>query len=149
MKKPALPGGPKAEADQDDPGMITFDPFIWPSEPPEGVPFEASQDFVGLRFQGRCSDYNVADTFFPMWAEDNNLYSCWTDGKVAGMGCSSCGIRQSDRHYRKHPASLLKSSLLSSRTAQIQILHKRTQRQMVLKMTHFKSPLHLVLEAVS
>lgn len=55
-------------------------PWIWPSEPPPGCPFENSRDIAGLAFTGRYSDYDLADTWYPSWASDSNLYSPWTDG---------------------------------------------------------------------
>ncbi len=64
------------------PEGITFPSFVWPSDPPEGIPFEASRDLHGLRLLGRCSDYRVADTWYPTWAADGNLYSPFTDGAV-------------------------------------------------------------------
>lgn len=59
-----------------------FPPFIWPSEPPKDCPFEPSKDIVGIAFTGVHSDYRVADTWYPSWASDGNLYSPWTDGSA-------------------------------------------------------------------
>jgi len=59
-----------------------FPPFIWPSEPPKDCPFEPSKDIVGVAFTGVHSDYHVADTWYPSWALDGNLYSPWTDGSA-------------------------------------------------------------------
>ncbi len=61
---------------------ITFEPFVWPSQPPEDIPFEPSRDLHEIRFLGRCSDYHVADTWYSTWASDGNLYSPFTDGRV-------------------------------------------------------------------
>lgn len=73
--------------------MITFEAFEWKSTPPDGIPFEQSKDFKGIRFLGRCSDYNVADTWYPSWASDDLLYSPWTDGDTCGLfSASSAGI---------------------------------------------------------
>ncbi len=64
-----------------------FPPFIWPSQPPADCPFEPSKDIVGIAFTGVHSDYHVADTWYPSWASDGNLYSPWTDGSApARMG---------------------------------------------------------------
>jgi hypothetical protein len=52
--------------------MINFDEFIWKSCPPESIPFKQSDDFIGVRFLGRCSDYRVADTWYPSWASGKN-----------------------------------------------------------------------------
>ena len=59
-----------------------FPPFVWPSEPPKDCPFEPSKDIVGIAFLGVHSDYHVADTWYPSWASDGNLYSPWTDGSA-------------------------------------------------------------------
>ena len=66
-------------------------PSIWISEPPKDIPFEQSKELVGIVFTGIHSDYRVADTWYPSWASDDNLYSPWTDGQTDGMGSSSGG----------------------------------------------------------
>jgi len=67
-------------------------PLLWPSEPPEDIPFEQSKELVGILFTGVHSDYRVADTWYPSWASDDNLYSPWTDGQTDGMRSSSGGV---------------------------------------------------------
>ncbi len=69
----------------------TFDRRIWPSTPPVGCPFPLSRTFSGIRFQGKYARYGHADTWYPSWAGDNNLYSPWTDGEVDGVKSSSIG----------------------------------------------------------
>ncbi|HZC42592.1 MAG TPA: hypothetical protein VE195_00360 [Acidobacteriaceae bacterium] len=64
---------------------------MWPSEPPAGIPFAASKDFTGIEFTGRYAHYGNADTWFPTWAVNGNLYSSWTDGTVNGVASSSLG----------------------------------------------------------
>jgi len=66
-------------------------PLLWPSEPPENIPFEQSKELVGMLFTGVHSDYRMADTWYPSWASDDNLYSPWTDGTTDGMKSSSGG----------------------------------------------------------
>jgi len=66
-------------------------PLLWPSEPPEDIPFEQSKELVGILFTGVHSDYRVADTWYPSWASNDNLYSPWTDGQTDGMRSSSGG----------------------------------------------------------
>jgi hypothetical protein len=61
-----------------------FEPFVWKSEPPPGCPFEPSKEITGIEFLGVHSDYRFADTWYPSWAADGNLYSPWTDGDVHG-----------------------------------------------------------------
>lgn len=65
--------------------MIQYDPFVWKSTPPEDMPFQMSETLKGIRFLGRCSDYQVADTWYPSWASDDNLYSPFTDGVTKGV----------------------------------------------------------------
>jgi hypothetical protein len=64
-------------------------PGVWPSTPPAGCPFTASTDLTGLAFTGRHAEYENADTWYPSWAADGNLYSPWTDGNVNGTGSNS------------------------------------------------------------
>jgi len=55
---------------------------------PEGLPREApeqSQEFCGIVFTGRYANYTKADTWYPSWASDGNLYSPWTDGTIGKM----------------------------------------------------------------
>ncbi|MCG7853921.1 MAG: hypothetical protein MIO92_15475, partial [Methanosarcinaceae archaeon] len=63
----------------------------WKSEPPADCPFKQSKDIVGLEFTGRHAEYTGADTWYPSWASDGNMYSPWTDGEVNGLGCGSGG----------------------------------------------------------
>ena len=65
---------------------------LWPSEPPKDIPFEQSKELVGILFTGVHSDYRAADTWYPSWAADDNLYSPWTDGQTDGMRSSSGGL---------------------------------------------------------
>ena len=64
---------------------------VWPSEPPPDCPFAASTSLTGFRFLGRWARYSKADTWYPSWASDGNLYSPWTDGRVHGLQCTSFG----------------------------------------------------------
>lgn len=68
-----------------------FEPFVWPSETPPDCPFAPSKEVTGLRFTGVHSDYRFADTWYPTWAADGNLYSPYTDGDVHGVGANSDG----------------------------------------------------------
>src|SRR3974390_1830456 len=64
---------------------------LWPSEPPQGCPFPPSGQITGLAFTGHHAEYTGADTWYPSWASDGNLYSPWTDGNVNGLGSNSFG----------------------------------------------------------
>ena len=66
---------------------------IWASQPPAGIPFEASNELTGIEFTGRHAQYGHADTWYPSWAADGNLYSPWTDGEVNGVESGSGGAK--------------------------------------------------------
>ena len=66
-----------------------FEPFIWTSAPPEDCPFEKSELFKDIKFKGKYRRYRYADTWYPSWAADGNLYSPFTDGGVNGFDCVS------------------------------------------------------------
>lgn len=59
-----------------------YNPYDWPDDPPQNSSFEQSTDIVRIRFTGRYANYTGADTFYPTWAADGHLYSCWTDGFI-------------------------------------------------------------------
>ena len=61
------------------------------SQPPPDCPFERSAAITGVRFTGRHARYTTADTWYPSWAADGNLYSPWTDGEVNGLKSNSNG----------------------------------------------------------
>ncbi len=54
--------------------------FTWPSNPPQDCPLEASETIQKVTFTGRYANYTGVDTWYPSWAEDDILYSPWTDG---------------------------------------------------------------------
>ena len=58
---------------------------LWPAEIPEDCPFERSTSLGGVCFTGRHAEYTQADTWYPSWAADGNLYSPWTDGNIDGF----------------------------------------------------------------
>lgn len=62
---------------------------IWNDEPPFKCPFEQSDAFSAVGFTGEIWSGGEADTFYPSWAKDGNLYSCFTDGSVDGVTVSS------------------------------------------------------------
>lgn len=77
-------------------GAATSDAFDWPSKPPADCPFQPSSTFVGIHFTGRHREYTDADTWYPSWASDGNLYSPFTDGSVPSkngqaVACNSGG----------------------------------------------------------
>lgn len=66
-------------------------PAVWKSEPPPGCPFEPSREIKGMAFTGRYATYTDADTWYPSWADDGNMYSGWTDGEIGKESCHSSG----------------------------------------------------------
>jgi hypothetical protein len=70
----------------------------WPNEPPTGTPFSPSRDFSGIVFTGRYATYTDADTWYPSWAANGDLYSPWTDGIVHGQACLSFNQRQVNKY---------------------------------------------------
>lgn len=61
------------------------DPFKWADNTPVSCPFPRSEEFSEIVFTGRYANYTDADTWYPTWADDDCLYSPWTDGYlVAG-----------------------------------------------------------------
>jgi hypothetical protein len=70
----------------------------WPSEPPADCPFQPSTSITGVEFTGRHAEYTEADTWYPSWAADGNLYSPWTDGEVNGLSSGSGGDNATTGH---------------------------------------------------
>ena len=64
---------------------------VWPSEAPASCPFKKSKDITGIAFTGRHARYGNADTWYPSWAENGNLYTSWTDGRVNHIKSISLG----------------------------------------------------------
>jgi hypothetical protein len=62
------------------PDTLRYPPFVWRSEPPSDCPFGPSKDLTGIKFLGYKSGFHVGDTWYPSWAEDDRLYSPFTDG---------------------------------------------------------------------
>jgi len=54
----------------------------WPSQPPANCPFKNSPSISGIAFTGRYTHYTRADTWYPSWASDGDMYSPYTDGSV-------------------------------------------------------------------
>ena len=60
----------------------------WPNNtPPSSIPFSKSTDILGWEYLN-ASIYNyggafvAADTWYPTWSKDGNLYSPFTDGTI-------------------------------------------------------------------
>lgn len=67
------------------PEVLTYEPFLWPSKPPTGIPFAQSEAINGIRFLGVKSGYRYGDTWYPTWAANDTLYSPWTDGTTTRL----------------------------------------------------------------
>lgn len=62
---------------------------VWPSAPPADCPFPPSDDIRAIAFTGRYANYTGADTWYPSWAGDGRMFSCFTDGTVNGLFSAS------------------------------------------------------------
>lgn len=62
---------------------------VWPSSPPADCPLVASSTLRTVAFTGRHASYTDADTWYPSWAEDGQLYSPFTDGTVGTWAVGS------------------------------------------------------------
>lgn len=69
------------------------------------VPVEDSQEIVDIAFTGQHAEYTHADTWYPSWASDGNLYSPWTDGSIGDEECISWNNEKADRVRRKSSAT--------------------------------------------
>jgi len=66
---------------------------VWASEVPPGCPFERSKDLVAVAFTRNSVAYTDADTWYPSWASDGNMYSGWTDGEIGEESVHSNGAK--------------------------------------------------------
>lgn len=66
-------------------------PKVWVSEVPESCPFRQSSEYSAIAFTGKHASYTDADTWYPSWASDGNMYSSWTDGEINLESCHSSG----------------------------------------------------------
>ena len=71
-------------------GPTTFELKSWAIE----IPVECSKDIVEIAFTGSHASYTDADTWYPSWASDGNLYLPWTDGLIGDEECISWNKEQ-------------------------------------------------------
>lgn len=69
-------------------------PFTWPVYVNQNSwalsnAIPQSTAIKNIQFTGRYANYTDADTWYPTWASDGNLYSPYTDGMVEGIGAGS------------------------------------------------------------
>lgn len=81
-------------------------------------PFRDSPFIPGLSFTGRHRNYTNADTWYPSWAEDDNLYSPWTDGYI--LKTDSC--EPFDQSHPGYPCNSLDFMGRKAATAQARII---------------------------
>ncbi len=67
--------------------------FIWLSNPPKSIPFKPSEQIKAIAFTGKHVEYTNADTWYPSWASDGNMYSPWTDGRIGEDACTSASLK--------------------------------------------------------
>ena len=77
-------------------GTLDWEPaFQWPDSTPSGCPFPHSRELTGLIFTGRTfhlpANVPAGDTWYPAWAENDTLYSPYTDGGLDGVVSNSAG----------------------------------------------------------
>nr|MBC8372300.1 hypothetical protein [Planctomycetota bacterium] len=75
-------------------------PAFQASAPPKDCPFPQSKLLTGVVFTGRYKNYTTADTWYPSWAPDGQLYSPWTDGRVGKVSSSSGPKRWTTGHAK-------------------------------------------------
>ena len=71
-----------------------YAPLVWPSTPPADIPFanRTSQgDSIYWSPQKEYTEFTDADTWFPSWAEDGEMYSPFEDGSVKAAGGKNRG----------------------------------------------------------
>lgn len=66
-------------------------PKVWKSQIPEGMPFKKSDRYSAIAFLGQHISYTDADTWYPSWASDGNMYSGWADGEIVLDNSQSSG----------------------------------------------------------
>ena len=79
----------EAGEQSDDNTSLSSQMQSWSSEEPSNCPFARSEDITGITFTGRNRTYTKADTWYPSWGAEGNMYSGWTDGMVGKDACGS------------------------------------------------------------
>lgn len=78
---------------------------VWPNIPPtvpSSIPYPPSKDLTGFNYLmgGNAVPPGIgADTWYPSWASDGNMYSSWTDGSVDGHSSGSGGGAKATTGY--------------------------------------------------
>ncbi len=66
-------------------------PKVWVPQIPTGCPFKRSEVFTAIAFLGNHVSYTDADTWYPSWAPDGNMYSGFADGEIGLESTHSSG----------------------------------------------------------
>jgi hypothetical protein len=75
------------------PDTLTYKYFFWTSTIPADCPFKHSSEFNAIKFLGYKSGFHFGDTFYPTWADNDLLYTPYTDGscwRLDGSYDNSC-----------------------------------------------------------
>ena len=95
----------------------------WPNQPPAACPLAQSSRFAGVMFTGRYATYTDADTWYPSWASDGNLYSPWTDGEVDGVRCMSLNMRLLDGRSPDTPAATGQAKIVGDDPLHLEVIN--------------------------
>ena len=68
-----------------------FSAFVSDTTIHADYPHKKSTHFSMVQFTGRFANYTKADTWYPSWSSDGNLYSPWTDGEIGSSKSFSGG----------------------------------------------------------
>jgi hypothetical protein len=68
-----------------------WQPKVWVSDVPGGCPYKRSHAFSAIAFLGTHVSYTDADTWYPSWASDGNMYSGFADGEIGLESTHSSG----------------------------------------------------------
>lgn len=66
-------------------------PKVWVADIPKDCPFGHSDAFSAIAFLGQHVSYTDADTWYPSWASDGNMYSGFADGEIGLESTHSSG----------------------------------------------------------
>jgi hypothetical protein len=105
----------------------------WGSPLPGDCPLQKSSEFSGIAWTGRHVQYGNADTWYPSWAADGNLYSPWTDGYLL----EGAEGRQQVPFAENHPAYACNSADYLGRkaaTAQAKIVGDDPRRLKIVNL---------------
>ena len=89
---------------------------------PADCPFAHSDVILGITLTGRYRNYTHADTWYPSWASDGNLYSPWTDGYIRYPDAQQNPLPPFDPAHPGHASNSLDFMGRKASTAQARIV---------------------------